>query len=187
MNSRRRSRALARRGEASGEREIEKSPASYADRLGYLIATGAGVGFSPFAPGTLGAIEGIAIYLAVAALLPGAMELFVLLLLLNIAIFALGVWASGRTCRMTGLEDPGRIVVDEISGQLISLTPLAFAPSTMGVISAFALFRLFDIFKPYPIRKLEALHGGLGVMADDALAGIYSALLIWAGIYLNLI
>jgi phosphatidylglycerophosphatase A len=119
--------------------------------------------------------------------LPGATERFVVLLLLNIAIFALGVWASSRTCRMTGLDDPSRIVVDEISGQLISLAPLAFAPSTLGVIAAFALFRLFDIFKPYPIRKLEALHGGLGVMADDALAGIYSALLIWAGIQLGLI
>lgn len=185
MNSRRRSGHP--QGAAAGEREIEQSSASYADRLAYLAATGAGAGFSPFAPGTLGAIEGIALYFAVAALLPGAMERFALLLLLNIVIFGLGVWASSRTCRMTGLEDPSRIVVDEISGQLIALTPLAFAPSIVGVISAFALFRLFDIFKPYPIRKLEALHGGLGVMADDALAGIYSALLIWAGIYLGLI
>jgi len=151
------------------------------------MATGAGAGFSPFAPGTCGALEAVAIYFAIALLLPGAMERFVLLLALNVAIFAAGVWASSRTCRMSGLEDPSQIVVDEISGQLIALTPLAFAHSATGVIAGFALFRLFDIFKPYPIRRLEALHGGLGVMADDGLAGIYSALLIWLAINLGLI
>lgn len=151
------------------------------------MATGAGAGLSPFAPGTCGAVEGVAIYLAVVWLLPGATERFVSLLLLDIAIFALGVWASGRTCRMSGLDDPSQIVVDEISGQLIALTPLAFAPSAAGAIAGFALFRLFDIFKPYPIRRLEALHGGLGVMADDGLAGIYSALLVWLALYLGLV
>ena len=104
------------------------------------------------------------------------------MILLNVAIFALGVWASGRTCRASGLEDPGLIVIDEISGQLIALTPLAFAHSIAGAVAGFALFRLFDIFKPYPIRRLEALHGGLGVMADDALAGVYSGLLVWIAI-----
>src|SRR5215213_1301791 len=153
-----------------------RGPAGPVDRLAYLAATGAGAGSSPFAPGTLGAIEGVAVYLAIAALLPGATEHFILLLALDIAVFALGVWASGRACRMSGLEDPGHIVVDEISGQLIALTPLAFAHSMTGVIAGFVLFRLFDIFKPYPIRRLEALHGGLGVMADDGLAGVYSAI-----------
>ncbi|HYP27006.1 MAG TPA: phosphatidylglycerophosphatase A [Blastocatellia bacterium] len=144
------------------------------------MATGAGAGFSPFAPGTLGAVEGVAIYFVIAALVPGATGRLVLLLLLNVGIFALGVWASGRTCRMSGLDDPSQVVIDEISGQLIALTPLAFAHSIAGVVAGFALFRLFDIFKPYPIRRLEAMHGGWGVMADDALAGVYSALLLWA-------
>jgi phosphatidylglycerophosphatase A len=151
------------------------------------MATGAGAGFSPFAPGTCGALEGVAIYLAVVSLLPGAAQRFALLLSLSIATFALGVWASSRTCRMSGLEDPSQVVIDEVSGQLIALTPLAFAHSVTGVIAGFALFRLFDIFKPYPIRRLEALHGGLGVMADDGLAGIYSALLVWLAIYLHLV
>ncbi|HVF88589.1 MAG TPA: phosphatidylglycerophosphatase A [Blastocatellia bacterium] len=179
MNSHRRSKA--------GTALTGRGPAGPSDRFAYLTATGAGAGSSPFAPGTLGAIEGVALYLAIAALLPGALERFIFLLASNIAIFALGVWASGRTCRMSGLEDPSHIVVDEISGQLIALTPLAFAHSIAGVVAGFVLFRLFDIFKPYPIRRLEALHGGLGVMADDGLAGIYSAILIWTGMQLGLI
>lgn len=168
----------------------EKRHAGVADRAAYLLATGAGAGLSPFAPGTLGAVEGAAIYLALNALLPGAAErfsLFSLMLLLSAATFAAGVWAAGRACRMMGLDDPGRVVIDEISGQLMALTPLAFSHSIAGVVLGFALFRLFDIFKPYPIRRLEALHGGLGVMADDGLAGIYSAALVWAAIQAGLI
>jgi phosphatidylglycerophosphatase A len=66
---------------------------------------------------------------------------------------------------------------------MIALAPLMFLPqvSIRGTIVGFLLFRLFDIFKPYPIRKLEQLHGGLGVMADDALAGVYAALVLWLG------
>jgi phosphatidylglycerophosphatase A len=104
-----------------------------------------------------------------------------LLAVVNLIIFAAGVWASTRTCEITGLKDPRLIVIDEVSGQLIALTPLAVWPSfsVAGVIAGFLLFRLFDIFKPYPIRKLERLHAGLGVMADDVLAGIYAAVLLW--------
>ena len=69
-------------------------------------------------------------------------------------------------------------MIDEVSGQLIALTPLVGSPSIAGVVAAFALFRLFDIFKPYPIRKLEALPAGWGVMCDDALAGVYAALIV---------
>lgn len=168
--------------------ETEKPDASALDRAAYLIATGAGVGFAPIAPGTFGAIEALAIFITTSALMAGNPRAHLwLLIALNVIIFAIGVWSAGRACHISKLEDPSQVVIDEVSGQLIALTPVAVAPSAVGVIIAFVLFRLFDIFKPYPIRKLERLHGGLGVMSDDALAGIFAALLVWLGIYLRLI
>jgi phosphatidylglycerophosphatase A len=161
------------------------------DRIAYAIAIGAGAGLSPFAPGTCGAIEGVVVYLVAAYFATGVVTLthtesLVFLVVLNIVVFAVGVWASGRACEITGLKDPQRVVIDEVSGQLIALAPAALSPAVVPVIAAFALFRLFDIFKPYPIRKLESLPGGLGVMADDALAGVYAGALVWIGSLLHL-
>ena len=135
----------------------------------------------PIAPGTAGSAEGVAIFLGIFALHFGQATLLLVLTTLNVVIFVFGVWASTRTCDITGLKDPRLVVIDEVSGQLIALTPLAFfsSLSIAGAIAGFLLFRLFDIFKPYPIRKLERLHAGLGVMADDVLAGIYAAVLLW--------
>lgn len=140
-----------------------------------------GAGFVPVAPGTVGAVEGVAIYLAIAALQLGTASFLAALVILNLILFGAGVWASSRTCRLTGLEDAGLIVIDEVNGQLIALTPLALLTSVSinAVVIGFVLFRVFDIIKPYPIRKLERLHGGLGVMADDALAGVYAGVLLW--------
>lgn len=157
------------------------------DRAAYFIATGAGAGFLPVAPGTFGAIEAVAIYLLIIAFSTGPRLSVIFLAALGLLSFAVGVWAASRACEMCGLEDPSQIVIDEVNGQIIALTPLAVAPSIAGLIAAFALFRLFDIFKPYPIGKLEKLHGGLGVMADDALAGLYAAALVWAGMRLSLL
>lgn len=159
------------------------------DRIAYALATGLGAGFAPVAPGTAGAIEGVAIYLAVQGLNPfGASSLFALSII-NIVLLGIGVWASSRSCEIIGIDDPHSIVIDEVSGQLIALTPLALLPSisVIGVVIGFLLFRLFDIIKPYPIRKLERLHGGLGVMADDVLAGVYAAILIWLGVRFQLL
>jgi phosphatidylglycerophosphatase A len=168
--------------------DTEKSEASVLDRAAYLIATGAGVGFAPVAPGTFGAIEALAIFIATSALLADNMRAHLLLLVaLNIILFAIGVWSASRACHISKLEDPSQVVIDEVSGQLIALTPVAIAPSVVGVIVAFVLFRLFDIFKPYPIRKLERLRAGWGVMADDGLAGIYAAALVGLALWLRLI
>ena len=161
------------------------------DRIAYAIAIGAGAGLSPFAPGTCGAIEGVGVYLAAAHIAARSVTLthnesLVCLLLLNLFVFAIGVWASARACEISGIKDPQKVVVDEVSGQLIALVPAALSPALVPVIAAFALFRLFDIFKPYPIRKLESLPGGLGVMADDALAGVYAGALVWIGYLLHL-
>ena len=80
---------------------------------------------------------------------------------------------------MLGLKDPGKVVVDEVAGQMIAMLPLAFlanGPSWVWVIVSFNLFRLFDIFKPYPAHRFEALPGGFGIMMDDLVAGVYAAI-----------
>jgi phosphatidylglycerophosphatase A len=155
------------------------------------LATGFGAGLAPKAPGTLGALEGVGLYLIFVFLertpLQSVISPLWLLAVANLALFAVGVWAAARVCTSTGLADPQKVVIDEVSGQLIALSPLAAAPSIAGLIVAFALFRLFDIFKPYPISRLEQLHGGLGVMADDALAGIFAAVLVGVGRFAALI
>ena len=151
------------------------------DGTAYALATALGAGFVPIAPGTAGSLEGVAIFLAVVAFRLAPSTSLLVLAILNLVVFGVGVWASTRTCEITGLKDPRLIVIDEVSGQLIALTPLVLWPSfsIAAVVIGFLLFRLFDIFKPYPIRKLEHFHAGLGVMADDVLAGIYAAALLW--------
>lgn len=90
-----------------------------------------------------------------------------------------GIWAASRTERVLGLKDPGKVVVDEVAGQMIALIPVSlFALSRGWIIISFTLFRLFDIFKPYPARRCESLRGGWGIMADDLVAGVYAALLV---------
>lgn len=166
----------------AGPSIINKENVNALDRFAYALATGFGAGLAPVAPGTFGALEGVAVFLAFTALaarlslLPGLS--FVLLAVINVAVFAVGVWASNRACEISGVKDPGQIVIDEISGQLIALTPLAVSASVTGVVAAFVLFRFFDIVKPYPIRKLEGLRAGFGVMSDDALAGVYAAAIV---------
>ena len=145
----------------------------------------------PVAPGTFGAAEGVAVFVLM-ALLSGYRHsshagVIAVWAAANLIVFAAGVAASDRVCRMLNQKDPGRVVIDEVSGQMIALSPVLFTPSWPAVITGFVLFRVFDIWKPYPIRKLEALPGGLGVMADDALAGVYAGLLVWAGHALHLI
>lgn len=171
------------------KREEKRRPL---ERLAYAIATGGGAGFSPVAPGTLGAIEAVALFSAIGAIAGEQVRLsprlsLLLFSLLNATLFAVGVWASSRTCRICEIDDPSQVVIDEVSGQLIALTPLLLFPSLAGVVAAFALFRFFDIVKPYPIGELEKLHGGLGVMADDALSGVFAAVLVWAAVALGII
>lgn len=162
------------------------------DRIATALATGLGAGLAPKAPGTLGSLEGVALFLALSAVLRGPLQqtpvrAIVFLTAVNLVVFFVGVWSATRVCRITKLEDPQKVVADEVSGQLISLSPLAAAPTVTGVIVGFALFRILDIFKPYPINRMEQLHGGLGVMADDALAGVFAAALVWLGRYAGLL
>ena len=162
------------------------------DRLGYMIATGFGAGSAPVAPGTFGAAEGVVLFLIINAIVNNTLGLtpawsLLSFAVINIALYAIGVWASSRAIDVTETNDPSVVVIDEVSGQLIALTPLILRPSLAGIFVAFVLFRFFDIFKPYPIRKLERLNAGHGVMADDALAGVYAALMTWLGMQWQLI
>lgn len=84
-----------------------------------------------------------------------------------------GTLAAGRAERLLGRKDPSEVVIDEVFGQWITLLPLA-APTFWDYAAAFAFFRLFDIAKPWPVRRLETVGGGLGIMIDDAAAGVYA-------------
>lgn len=139
-----------------------------------IIATGFGSGFFPFAPGTVGALLATAVWLLFAFLLPA--HLFITTLLLILIFAVLGILATDALEHVWG-KDPSKVVVDEMVGMWIALLPLN-AGNLYYVLAAFILFRLFDIFKPFGIRKLESIKGGLGVMMDDVLAGIYSLIIV---------
>jgi phosphatidylglycerophosphatase A len=160
-------------------------PRSAADYLALVIAT-CGVGYMPIAPGTWGSLVGIVIYFglwyASSLLLTGMAKLtFVAIAVAAIVVVALlGIWAASKTEKLSGRKDPGKVVVDEVAGQMISLLPISVMfvwPWNGWVIVSFLLFRFFDIVKPYPARRLEGLHGGFGIMADDLVAGAYAAVL----------
>ena len=89
-----------------------------------------------------------------------------------------GTWAATRAEKLLGKKDPGAVVVDEVAGQLIAFLFVPWRASLWAVVAGFVAFRLFDIWKPYPVRRLEGLGGGLGIMADDMLAGFYAAALM---------
>ena len=165
-----------------------------ADYVALVIAT-CGVGYMPIAPGTWGSVVGVGIYvllrqasLALFQLVEPkgiglpienlfiALELTVILL-----ITLIGIWAASRVERMEQKKDPGKVVIDEVAGQLIALLPigLTLTWSWRGwAIVAFFLFRGFDIVKPYPVRRLESLESGLGIVMDDLGAGAYAAVLV---------
>jgi phosphatidylglycerophosphatase A len=98
----------------------------------------------------------------------------------------LAIWAAGATARDIGKEDPGLVVIDEVLGQWLTAAAI-IRPTWQSYVLAFSLFRILDITKPWPIRKLERLHGGLGIVADDLLAGVYGAVVMFATAYFNLI
>jgi phosphatidylglycerophosphatase A len=140
------------------------------------IATGAGSGFAPLAPGTAGSALGVAIFVLFS---PVGSRLFALSWL---ALLALGVWAAERAERIYG-EDDGRIVIDEVLGQLLTLAPfLVWGPASLyGLVTAFVTFRVLDVWKPGPIRWAERrFEGGAGVVADDVVAGALGAVVVGA-------
>lgn len=142
-------------------------------RLALLIATAGYAGHFPMAPGTVGSAVGLVLFYLVRLAGGGWLEAVAI-----VGLFAAGTWAAGVAEHHYGRRDPGAVVVDEVMGMLVTL---AFLPvSWVGALVGFFAFRLTDIVKPWPARSMEALPGGLGVMADDAMAAVYAHLLVRA-------
>ena len=146
-------------------------------RLAVFVATVGYSGYFPVAPGTVGSLAGLVFYLLVWWSQSLAVEVGLIVML-----FLLGIWAGTTAERYFGGIDPGQIVIDEVVGMLITL---AFIPVGLsGALVGFFLFRVFDVIKPFPAASLERLHGGLGVMADDAMAAVYANIslraVLWA-------
>jgi phosphatidylglycerophosphatase A len=146
-------------------------------RFAVFVCSFGYVGFFPIAPGTAGSAAGLVVYLALRELGVTYLELPV-----AVALFALGVWLGGAAETALGSIDPGPVVIDEVMGMLLTL---ALVPvNWIGMTLGFLIFRTFDVVKPYPARRFERLAGGLGMMADDAMAAIYANLLLQAAYYL---
>lgn len=144
--------------------------------LGLAVATVCGAGYAPFAPGTFGSAAGLLVWwlLPASPVVQGATI---------VAIFIVGSWSGTVAERHFGRTDPGQVVIDEVMGMLITLflNPVGW----LGALAAFFLFRLFDVIKPYPANRFEQFHGGVGVMADDAMAAVYANLALRACIWLS--
>lgn len=145
------------------------------NRLILFIAQGAYSGRSPFAPGTAGSVVGVLLYLLLADVA------FAWYLLACLLIIGLAIWAADEAEKLLGKKDAPSIVIDEIAGYLVSMILL---PSGWGfIIAGFVLFRVFDIIKPFPLRKVQDLHGGPGIVLDDIGAGIYTNIVLQVVFY----
>lgn len=162
-----------------------------------------GVGYGPIAPGTWGSAVGVGIYILISWFERGAAQHavsrgfgleqaetmhWVLNAILLAAFCLIGIWAAGRSIPLLGNSDPPEAVVDEVMGQLITYTFVSFTLSWPLILAGFLLFRLFDIWKPYPVYSLEILPSGLGICADDIVAGVFAGLCLAVGnaIYLSI-
>jgi phosphatidylglycerophosphatase A len=171
--------------------KVERKP-----RVSFAIATAFGLGYLPKAPGTFGSLGGVAISLGLhwwltrnapqamrwqvernfwaSPTFPASVEYVIVVI-----VALLGVYVADRAAKYAGKKDPQFVVIDEVSGQMLTY----FLPFTVlnwkSWLLGFILFRAFDIWKPFPARQAESLPGGLGIMADDWIAGIYAALGLW--------
>jgi phosphatidylglycerophosphatase A len=171
-------------------------------RVALAIATALGVGYIPKAPGTFGSIVGAGITVLAFHLSgrlmslpsfrnqrPPTMAFLVLPSIVLILVAAAGVWSASRVAAHSGIEDPQYVVIDEVSGQHLTLLLGGGLQALLNwkyLVLGFILFRVFDIWKPFPVRQAERLPGGWGIMADDWVAAIYAALGLWVARALGL-
>jgi phosphatidylglycerophosphatase A len=145
----------------------DSPPRTVRDRVLMALATGFGSGLAPVAPGTAGSVVGLVLAWPLLCLPLAAYGA------VTVAVAGLAVAAAGHAERHFGAKDPGAIVIDEIAGMFVTL--VAVAPTAVNLLAGFLLFRLFDIVKPFPCRWAERrFSGGLGVVADDLMAGVYA-------------
>lgn len=180
-------------------------------RVSIFLATACGLGYLPKAPGTWGALGGLAVtaipflfcaWLSILRESGGIGNYVLVQIAVGLIVATVGVWSAGCASRFWQLHDPQKVVIDEVSGQHLAIVlgcalpisrviPLALRTSTWGylahdatlnwkyLLAGFILFRVFDIWKPFPARQLESLRGGWGIMADDWMAGVYAAIGLW--------
>ena len=147
------------------------------NRLALALATWFGCGYFPWGPGTVGSAVAVIIALFLHAAFGGGR---LKLLLLVLVLIAPAIWAASRTAQLLQKTDPGSIVIDEVLGQWVTLLGSTVVLWKTAV-AAFLLFRLLDIWKPWPIRSLENLPAGFGIVADDLAAGAFGALILYLG------
>lgn len=145
------------------------------NRLAWLTATVFGCGLVPKAPGTVGSLFGVGTAFLLVHYL--ALPPFCLLIL-ALGLVPVGIWSATEVERMLGKEDPGQVVIDEVLGQWVTLAG-AVRINWKAFAIGFVLFRLFDIWKPAPVRSFESLPAGQGIVADDLMAGLYGALVLF--------
>jgi phosphatidylglycerophosphatase A len=138
--------------------------------IAYTVGTFFGCGYSPVGPGTAGSLAALAIAIAI--------HNRVALIVLSLVLLLPGIWAAGKIAEYESRKDPQIVVIDEVLGQWIALAG-ASVLNWKSFLAALLFFRLFDIWKPPPVRQLEALSGGIGIVADDVMAGLYGALAIF--------
>jgi phosphatidylglycerophosphatase A len=145
-------------------------------RLALLVCTVCGVGYSPIAPGTAGSLAGLIVYAIFRAAGVGPIGEGIALVVICLA----GAWSGTLAERHFGTTDPGPGVIDEVAGMLITLYLL---PATWMIAGAgFLIFRVLDVLKPFPARRLESLRGGWGMMADDVMVAVYANLILRAAV-----
>lgn len=150
---------------------MNKAPASVWRNPVHFLAFGLGSGAAPRAPGTFGTLAAVPLWYLMAQ---GGLMLY---LSLTLAAFVIGIWLCGRTSRDLGVHDHGGIVWDEFVGYWITM--IAVPVNWIWALAGFILFRLFDIWKPWPIGPVDRrVHGGLGIMLDDVLAGVLAGLVL---------
>jgi phosphatidylglycerophosphatase A len=154
----------------SGTLDLKKAfkEAGLPGKTAIVLATWFGSGLMPVASGTFGTLAGVPLVLLMSLPRP----LYAAPLVFVFVVVA--VWASDLSHRLVGKRDPSAVVIDEVAGLLLAL--FALPVSWVNLCLGFVLFRGFDIFKPFPVRNLEALRGGIGIVADDLMAGIYANL-----------
>jgi phosphatidylglycerophosphatase A len=147
----------------------ESNPGPRAGFVSWALATWFGCGLVPVAPGTVGALGAIPLYLLV---IRGGKPA---LLAAAVGVTAAGIWAASRVARELGKKDPQLVVVDEVAGMLVTMLPVT-AVTPRAIVAGFVLFRVLDIVKPWPVRSIEKLPGGWGIVLDDVAAGVLGAI-----------
>lgn len=143
--------------------------------IAFAFGTGFGTGYSPFAPGTAGSAVGLAF-----AFVASRLDLTAQLLAVAVCS-AFAIWASGVVAADVGKKDPGIVVADEIAGMMVTMIALPF--TAFSAAAGFFLFRVMDVIKPPPARRFEEFPGGLGIVADDLMAGVYAHLALRGVLY----